>query len=240
MNFKDELNFDHWIDEARSDRLEDRDIARLAETLAASGERLKRRDASADLASTGGPGSLSTLWGPAALVAHDVTVAKLGVPGRPAGGVDVLMQIEGYRTDHDAVGAEKIIDQCGYAHLLAGARFAPADAAMFSYRQHLKAQNIPALAIASLLSKKLATGTALAGLEVRVALELLATLAGRELFRRCGYEEHDSFSEIRRGIEIPLVRMSKRFPPRSALRMKPASAATRRGIGAAAAPRPAS
>lgn len=161
--------FDRWIAEAREDRLDDCGIAKLAETLANSGQRLELRPASADLASTGGPGSISTLWSPAAIAAHGSTVAKLGVPGRPAGGVDVLMQVDGYRTALNAAEAEAVIELCGYVHLLAGREFAPADAKLFAYRQEVGAQHVPALAIASLLSKKLVTGTSIAGLEVRIA-----------------------------------------------------------------------
>ncbi|SFO33188.1 hypothetical protein [Sphingomonas sp. OK281] len=161
-------SFDSWIHHARTGTLTDDGVTRLAQTLAESGARLESRDRSADLASTGGPGSISTIWGPAALVATGSSVAKLGVPGRPAGGIDVLMQIEGYRCDLDERAAEKVLDRCGYVHLLAGTRFAPMDAAMFAYRQQNGAQHIPSLAIASLLSKKLATGTINAGLEVRV------------------------------------------------------------------------
>lgn len=160
-------SFDSWIVKARAGTLTDDGIARLAQTLGASGARLASRERSADLASTGGPGSISTIWGPAALVATGSLVAKLGVPGRPAGGIDVLMQIDGYRSDLDERAAEKVLDRCGYVHLLAGERFAPMDAAMFAYRQQKGAQHLPALAIASLLSKKLATGTSNTGLEVR-------------------------------------------------------------------------
>lgn len=164
----DSSSYDRWILQARTGTLTDEGIARLAQLLAASGASLEPRDQSADLASTGGPGSISTIWGPAALAATGVPVAKLGVPGRPAGGIDVLMQIEGYRSDLDERSAETVLDLCGYVHILAGTRFAPMDAAMFAYRQKNGAQHIPALAIASLLSKKLATGTNNAGLEVRV------------------------------------------------------------------------
>jgi pyrimidine-nucleoside phosphorylase len=65
--------------------------------------------------------------------------------------------------------ARRVIDQCGYAHFLAGAEFAPLDAALFRFRQKVGAQNIPALAIASILSKKIACGVKFAGLDVRTA-----------------------------------------------------------------------
>lgn len=161
--------FDDWIDRARRGELGDAGIARLAERLAASGERLNTAERSADVASTGGPGSLSTLWAPPALVASGFQVPKLGVPGRPAGGIDVLAQLPEYTVDMDRRATQRVLDQCGYAHVLAGTKFAPADAAMFAYRQRVGAQSLPTLAIASLLSKKLAMGVRHVGLDVRVA-----------------------------------------------------------------------
>lgn len=165
----DEEDFDRWIARARSDDLSDNEIAVLAETLAATGECWERMERSADLASTGGPGSLSTLWTPAVLAASGYTVPKLGVPGRPAGGVDALAQIPGYRVNLNPLEAKAVLDDCGYVHFLAGNHFAPADAAMFAYRQRVGAQAIPTLAMASLLAKKLAMGVRLVGLEVRAA-----------------------------------------------------------------------
>ena len=165
----EERRFENWIARARSNEITDTGIAELANWLAASGEQLSPRGRTADLASTGGPGSLSTLWAPAALVASGFLVPKLGVPGRPAGGIDVLSQVPGYRIDLDRSKAQAVLEKCGYAHIIAGATFAPADAAMFTYRQQNGAQSIPELAIASLLAKKLVMGVKSVGLEVRVA-----------------------------------------------------------------------
>lgn len=39
--------------------------------------------------------------------------------------------------------------------------------------------------------------------------ELLATLAGHELFRRCGYRVVEPVSELRGGVSVPLLRMRK-------------------------------
>lgn len=164
-----ESEFEGWIERARLNELADSHIAELASWLAASGEQVSPQEKTADLASTGGPASLSTLWAPAALVASGLLVPKLGVPGRPAGGIDVLSQVPGYRVDLDGARARDVLERCGYVHVIAGATFAPADAAMFAYRQRKGAQAIPELAIASLLSKKLAMGVKLVGLEVRVA-----------------------------------------------------------------------
>jgi len=162
-------DFDSWIARARLGILLDADLAALAITLAASGDRLADSPDAADLASTGGPGSLSTLWSPPSLVAAGFAVPKLGVPGRPAGGVDILGSLGGYRVAFDRVGASKVLERCRYVHMLAGRDFAPADAAFFSYRQRTGAQALPALAISSLLAKKLAMGVRKVGLEVRVA-----------------------------------------------------------------------
>jgi len=147
------------------------DLCRLAEAMGRSGAMIdiSRDHPSADLVSTGGPGSLSTLLAPLFLRAYGLFVPKLGVPGRPAGGIDVLAQIPGYRIRLSAPEVLEILSRCGYAHFLADDVFAPLDAAFFRYRQKVGAQDVPALAIASLLAKKIACGVKYAGLDVRVA-----------------------------------------------------------------------
>ena len=147
----------------------DERIAELARDLAASGTCFQPTVHAADIASTGGPGSISTLWCPPALVASGFTVPKLGVPGRPSGGIDSLAQISGYRICLTPREAKRVLNSCGYAHVLAGSEFAPDDAKFFAYRKANGAQNLPPLAIASLLAKKLAMGVTRVGLEVRVA-----------------------------------------------------------------------
>jgi len=103
------------------------------------------------------------------LAAAGWEVPKLGVPGRPAGGVDVLAGIDGYRVSWTPEDAVRVLDQCRYVHLDAGTIFAPADASLFRHRQAAVAQAVPDLAIASLLSKKLAMNVRRVGLEARVA-----------------------------------------------------------------------
>ena len=139
--------------------------------LAASGCTLTRPsgELTADLASTGGPSSLSTLLTPLYLCGAGFTVPKLGVPGRPAGGIDVLAQIPGYRTSLSAQQVHEILDRCGFAHFLAGEVFAPMDATFFKYRQQSEGQDIPALVSASILSKKIACGVQSVGIDIRVA-----------------------------------------------------------------------
>lgn len=142
----------------------------LAAILAASGERLSIQGAVvADVASTGGPASLSTLLTPLFLRAAGATVPKLGVPGRPAGGIDCLAQIPGYRTELSLHEIMEIVNDFGYAHFIAKGEMAPLDGRMFKLRQVMNAQDIPTLVIGSLLSKKLAVGVKYAGLDIRVA-----------------------------------------------------------------------
>jgi thymidine phosphorylase len=144
--------------------------AQLASALAASGDQIQPRSVfSADVASTGGPSSLSTLLCPLYLRVAGAVVPKLGVPGRPAGGIDCLIQIDGYQSTFDVDEVEHLLDEFGYAHFLAGGRLAPLDGRMFELRQQHGAQDVPTLVAASLLSKKLAVGVRHAGLDIRVA-----------------------------------------------------------------------
>lgn len=154
---------------AKNGSLGDNEIAALAEGLADSGARLPRDSHSADLASTGGPTSLSTLLCPLFLRARGLRVPKLGIPGRPAGGIDVLQTIPGYRAEIDASSVQRALRKSGYVHVLADARWTPLDAEFFTYRQRVSAQEVPELVIASILAKKVAMGVVGAGLEVRVA-----------------------------------------------------------------------
>ena len=152
-------------------RLSDDEIARLARVLADSGATLSWPSTVtvADIPSTGGPSSLSTLISPLFLVALGCAVPKLAVIGRPAGGIDVMAQVPYYTITLSRTDVLRIIDRCRYAHFLATTDHAPLDARLFDYRRKTDAVNVPALAIASLLAKKLAVGLAQVGLEVRVA-----------------------------------------------------------------------
>jgi thymidine phosphorylase len=162
---------DELITAFRQPDIADDDVARLAMRLAESGERLSFHGNRpiADIPSTGGPSSLSTLLSPLVLVIAGAIVPKLGVPGRPAGGIDVLACIPGFNPDLSPLGVRNCIDVCGYAHFLAGKFFAPLDANLFAYRRTIGAINVPPLAIASLLSKKIAAGVTHITLDVRVA-----------------------------------------------------------------------
>lgn len=157
------------INAAQSESLTDQDLAELSRGLAVSGECLPVDVNAADIASTGGPSSLSTLLCPLYLRGCGLVVPKLGVPGRPAGGIDVLQQITGYEPDLSSDDARRALRRHGYVHLLANQRWAPLDARLFAYRQKEGAQTLPALVIASILAKKIAAGAVGAGLEIRIA-----------------------------------------------------------------------
>lgn len=149
----------------------DEDIAYLALCLSESGKTISELGElpTADIPSTGGPSSLSTILCPLYLRALGYVVPKLGVPGRLAGGIDVLTQIQGYKIDFTNKEVERLLKESGYIHFLASRTFTPLDAILFSYRKRSNKVNIPELAIASLLSKKKAAAVSLVGLDVRVA-----------------------------------------------------------------------
>jgi len=166
----DDSQFRELVDSARSGPSTAAEVAKLAMHLAVSGERLGWGSTgwTADVASTGGPGSLSTLLAPLWLVVFGRRVVKLAVPGRPAGAIDSLGTIPGYRVQLASDDVRSVVADCGFAHFLADQRFAPLDAALFEYRRRNGAVAVPTLAAASLLAKKLAVGVRLMGLDVRV------------------------------------------------------------------------
>ena len=145
------------------------EVASLSQRLAFTGSTLPSgANTTADVPSTGGPSSLSTLICPLFLRWKGFTVPKLAVPGRPAGGVDVLATIPGYRTGLNRDEVILCLEQCQYAHFSAGKDFVPLDARMFAMRQKMGSQDNPHLVIASLISKKLAASVVKVRLDVRV------------------------------------------------------------------------
>jgi thymidine phosphorylase len=159
------------IEWAKSEVISDDDIIYLTYTLANSGKLLKLPDNSigADIPSTGGPASLSTLLCPLVLKELGFIVPKLGVIGRPAGGIDVLAQIPGYKIEFNYDELSQYLKSSRYCHFLAGNEFVPLDAILFKYRSSNNAKAIYPLVIASILSKKIAVGLKSTGLDVRVA-----------------------------------------------------------------------
>ena len=143
-------------------------IADLAYALADSGVRLSLIGPTADIASTGGPSSLSTLLCPLFLVVAGFTVPKLGVQGRPAGGIDVMAQFPGFDISPSPEKVRSILERCRFAHFLADDKYAPLDQTLFRFRQESGDQVVRNLVVASILAKKIAVNVETAGLEVRV------------------------------------------------------------------------
>lgn len=143
-------------------------VAELAIELAVGGA-VRPQSNCTDLASTGGPGSISTMLVPLMTRAAGVAVAKVGVPGRPAGAVDSLANVPGYRWSSTADEFDRAMSDCGFAHTAANEHWAPGDAVLFRQRQTDGTQSVPALVVASLLSKKFAAGVRYPGFEVRAA-----------------------------------------------------------------------
>ena len=149
--------------------LEIEETATLARRIAEAGSSIPAgRGVAADVPSTGGPSSLSTLICPLFLRSKGFTVPKLGVPGRPAGGIDVLATIPNYETKLSRAEVVRCLEECRYAHFLAGGDFVPLDARMFRIRQELGMQDSPHLVAVSLISKKLAASVTRFRLDVRV------------------------------------------------------------------------
>lgn len=151
----------------KNSKFNENKIAELTKALAQSGEILKFSNYNtADVPSTGGPSSLSTIISPLILKEY-FAVPKLGIVGRPAGGVDVLAQIQGYNLKLSKKQIYEIIDKTQYCHFISNNQFAPLDSKLFKYRSENGFKNVPALVIASLLSKKIAVDIKNVCLDVR-------------------------------------------------------------------------
>ncbi|GAB5399533.1 MAG: hypothetical protein Aureis2KO_11180 [Aureisphaera sp.] len=151
--------------------LSDDNIACLAKLYAKSGHIIKKgfSNSTADIASTGGPTSLSTLITPLFLKSFGFSVPKLGVPGRPAGGIDILHQIKGYEINPKPKQIKNWLENGKYVHFIGGDLYAPLDRLVFDLRKKNNALGIPDLVMASILSKKIVVNINYAGLDIRVS-----------------------------------------------------------------------
>ncbi len=164
-----ETNMSYLIKYMNTYGIDPSDVAYLATKMADSGSKISPYAQNGiDVASTGGPSSLSTLLVPIYLRALNRVVPKLAVPGRPAGGVDVLATLPGYRVHLTPSEVISCLDECGYVHYIANERYVPLDAKLFVYRQRVGAQQSTPLIIASILAKKLAVSLSDVGLDIRV------------------------------------------------------------------------
>ena len=155
------------IEKIDEENVPDKQIVELIYELANSGKRIYFSTQVFDFASTGGPSSLTTILVPLYLYAMGAGVINLAVQGRPAGAVDVLSQIEGY--DLENFNRNMKLEAPFYIHLEAGHCWVPLDKALFEYRKRIGKVNVPNLAIASILAKKVASGANNIGLDVRVS-----------------------------------------------------------------------
>lgn len=145
-------------------------IAALAEALAASGEIWSWPAALrplCDVPSTGGPSSLTTLLCPYILAACGCFVPKVSVPGSMAGALDVLGLLKGFRTDLDRAAMLRALESSKIAHTANTSSLAPADAYLFQMRKKIGKKSVPSLAIASLLSKKIAVSCESSAVDIR-------------------------------------------------------------------------
>ncbi len=142
------------------------EIAELTSVLAKSGSTLSFDKQTADIPSTGGPSSLSTIICPL-ILKEFFSIPKLGIVGRPAGGIDVLSQIDGYKIKLNQSDIYQIIEKSNYCHFISNNEYAPLDSLLFKYRSENNFKNIPSLVIASLLAKKVAVGVKRVCLDIR-------------------------------------------------------------------------
>jgi pyrimidine-nucleoside phosphorylase len=145
----------------------------------------------ADKHSTGGVGDGTSLVLAPLLAAADVPVVMLtgrGL-GHTAGTADKLESIPGIEQNLDRARARKLLGECGIAMGVATAGIAPADSKLYALRDRTATVDSMPLMVASILSKKLATGASAIVFDVKVgdaaflprieqARELASLLAG--------------------------------------------------------------
>jgi pyrimidine-nucleoside phosphorylase len=154
-------------DYLKSNPFDKHEIAELTHVLVQSGKTLSFNNCkTADIPSTGGPSSLSTIICPLILKEY-FSVPKLGIVGRPAGGIDILSQIKGYKTKLNQNDIYQIIEKTNYCHFISNNEYALLDSLLFRYRSENNFKDIPSLVIASLLAKKVAVGVKQICLDVR-------------------------------------------------------------------------
>jgi len=145
----------------------------LTEALVESGEKWEWPDditPTCDVPSTGGPSSLTTLLCPYLLAANGCYVPKLSVPGTIAGALDVLGLIDGFKTKLSREEMLLSLRKAKIAHTGNTDEIAPADGYIFNVRKGLGKKSIPALVVASLLSKKIAVSCRNSVVDVRCGL----------------------------------------------------------------------
>lgn len=199
-----------WLMAAYLNGLDEEETTSLTLAMAESGERL---DLSAlpkpwvDKHSTGGVGDKTTIALLPVLAAAGLTVVKmsgrgLGITG---GTVDKLASIPGFRLDLSPV---EMIEQAGRIGLaLTGQtpRLAPADKTLYALRDATETVASLPLIVSSILSKKIAGGADILGLDVKCGsgafmgdLEHARALSSalKRIGTRCGLSVHATITDM--------------------------------------------
>ena len=149
--------------------LTDEQIIELTKAIAASGQIRDFLEPNVtDIPSTGGPSGLSTLVAPLLVSLTGDKILKVSATGRPAGAIDVLQTLPGYRYELTAKEIDNLLTRTCYVHVLQTSDFAPADMKLIKMRRLSQTMSSPDLAIASLLSKKLCVGVTKFVIDIRV------------------------------------------------------------------------
>ncbi len=123
-----------------------------------------------DKHSTGGVGDKASLVLAPLLAAAGAPVVMLtgrGL-GHTGGTADKLEAIPGFRQELDRARAMELLDRCGIALGIATAGIAPADRKLYALRDRTATVDSLPLIVASILSKKLATGASAIVFDVKV------------------------------------------------------------------------
>ena len=145
----------------RSFGLSVEETAVLAVSIANSGEKISlkpRGGPYADVPSTGGPGSLSTLLCPLLIASRGVSVPKISASGSIAGAIDTMALIPGYRSKLPFSEFLRVLQENRFAHTEQTDDLCPADKILIKLRRKANLMANPYLAAASLLGKKLIFG----------------------------------------------------------------------------------
>ncbi|PAK21640.1 thymidine phosphorylase [Mycoplasmopsis agassizii] len=162
-----------WLMAVRFNDLNDQELADLTLAMMHSGEIMDLSDVEGikvDKHSTGGVGDkISLILGPI-LAANDVVVAKMSGRGlgHTGGTIDKLESIKGLKTEINQEDFIKQLHEIKLAIIGQNPKLVPADKYMYALRDVTSTVNSIALIASSIMSKKLATGSDVILLDIKV------------------------------------------------------------------------
>ncbi|WP_371246074.1 thymidine phosphorylase [Mycoplasmopsis agassizii] len=162
-----------WLMAVRFNDLNDQELADLTLAMMNSGEIMDLSDVEGikvDKHSTGGVGDkISLILGPI-LAANDVVVAKMSGRGlgHTGGTIDKLESIKGLKTELSQEDFIKQLHEIKLAIIGQNPKLVPADKYMYALRDVTSTVNSIALIASSVMSKKLATGSDVILLDIKV------------------------------------------------------------------------